>query len=74
MKKSFLFILLVIAAVIFYVFWSTGRLPSQMTEVEPLPTLTATDNTGDIEADLDSLTITEEDEGFTEINSDLNAL
>ena len=74
MKKSFLFILLIIAAVIFYVFWSTGKLPGQMTEAEPLPTLTATDNTGDIEADLDSLTITEEDDGFTEINSDLNAL
>lgn len=74
MKQSFIFILIVIAAVVFYVLWSTGKLPGQMTGSEPLPTMTATDNTNDIEKDLNNITITEQDQGFTEINSDLNSL
>jgi len=74
MKRSFIIILIFIAAVVFYALWSTGKLPGQLTQPNPLPTLTATDTTGDIEKDFDNLTITEEDEGFTEINSDLNSL
>ncbi len=74
MKQSFVFILIVLAAIVFYVLWSTGKLPGQMAGSEPLPTMTATDNTGDIEQDLNNITITEQDEGFTEINSDLNSL
>jgi len=74
MKRNFIAILIIIAVVVLYALWSTGKLPGQVTEREPLPTLTATDNTGDIQTDLDSLTVTEEDEGFTEINSDLNSL
>lgn len=74
MKRSFIIILIIIAAVVFYALWSTGKLPGQLTQPEPLSTLTATDNTGDIKKDLDNLTITEEDGGFSEINSDLNSL
>ncbi len=74
MKRGIIIILIIIVAVAFYAFRSAGKLPGQLTEPEPLPTATATDNTGDIEKDLDNLTITEEDEGFTEINSDLNSL
>lgn len=74
MKRGFIIIFIIIAAVVFYALWSTGKLPGQLTQPEPLPTLTSTDTTGDIEKDLNTLTITEEDDGFTEINSDLNSL
>lgn len=74
MKQSFIFILIIVAAVVFYVLWSTGKLPGQMAGSVPLPTLTATDNTNDIEKDLNNLTVTEEDQGFTEINTDLKSL
>lgn len=74
MKQSFIFLLIVIAAVVFYALWSTGKLPGQMAGSEPLPTLTTTDNTGDIEKDLNNITVTTEDQGFTEVNSDLNSL
>lgn len=74
MKQRFIFILIGIAAIVFYALWSTGKLPGQSIGTESLPTLTKTDTTGDIEKDINNLTITEEDEGFTEINSDLNSL
>lgn len=67
MKKSFIFLLVIIAAVVGFVLWSKGA-------PEPLPPLTTTDTTSDIEKDLNNLTITEEDEGYTEIQSDLNSL
>ncbi|OGG24340.1 hypothetical protein A3A79_04105 [Candidatus Gottesmanbacteria bacterium RIFCSPLOWO2_01_FULL_43_11b] len=74
MKQSFIIIIIAIAAVVFYALWSSGKLPGMISESEPLPTLTTTDNTGDIEQDLNNLTVTAEDEGFTEIQSDLGGL
>lgn len=43
-------------------------------EGEALPTLTQTDTTSDIEKDINGITITAEDEGFVEVNTDLNSL
>jgi len=74
MKQNVIVILLIIAAVVVYALWSTGKLPGQVMESEPLPTLTTTDSTRDIETDLNNLTVTAEDEGFSEINTDLNSL
>lgn len=73
-KQSFIFVVTVIALVAFYVLWSGGKLPGQVMGPEALPTITKTDATNDIEQDLNNVTITEEDEGFTEIQSDLKSL
>lgn len=70
-KQSFVIVVIVIALVAIYVLWSSGKLPGQVME---LPTITKTDATNDIEQDLNNVTITEEDEGFTEIQSDLKSL
>ncbi len=73
-KQNFIIVVIVIALVALYVLWSTGKLPGQVIGPAALPTLTATDTTSDIEKDLDSLTVTADDEGFTDINKDLNSL
>ncbi len=73
-KQSFIIVVIVIALVALYVLWSSGKLPGQVMGPEPLPTITKTDATNDIEQDLNNVTITEEDEGFTEINTDLKSL
>lgn len=74
MKQSFLFVFIIVVAIVGYVLWSTGKIPSQTGTTETLPALTQTDSTNDIESDLNSVTITEEDEGFTEIQTDLQSL
>lgn len=74
MKQSFVFVFIVIVAVVGYILWSTGKLPGQTGTTEVLPTLSQTDSTNDIERDLNNVTITEDDEGFTEIQSDLQSL
>lgn len=74
MNKQTLFILIALIFVgALYMMWSKGSYTKQVA-TEVIPTMTATDDTRDIETDLNAVTITDEDEGFTDINSDLNSL
>ena len=72
-KQSLLIVIVLIVLAAMYVIWSGGTL-SKQTANDILPTLTASDATGDIEKDLNAIAPTDEDEGFTEINKDINSL
>lgn len=83
MKKTtgaiigFIILLLVAGAAYYAVTSGTGKpypLSEQIVPADALPTLTATDTSSDIERDLNSVTVTSDDSGFSDVNTDLKSL
>ena len=72
--NKFILIVAAIAVVVGYMFWSNNNMAYQNVPAETMRPLSRTDETSDIQKDLDDVTISAEDEGYTQVDADLNSL